>query len=198
MSVRKSAQDRRKEVLYATLDLAFEVGPDRLTTGMIAERLGLTQPALYKYFRNKDGIWQMVADSLCARIAHNITAAESSARDPETRLRQLVLDHLGLVQDHPALPRIMVMRDPSEAQSRSVSQIKAGVAGLHDAVTTAIRDMIAGGRFRSDLDADDAASLVFGILQGLALRLLLTRDVENILCNGERLLDLQLSLFASR
>lgn len=198
MSVRKSAQDRRKEVLHATLDLAFEAGPDRLTTGMIAERLGLTQPALYKYFSNKDGIWQTVADSLCERIALNITAAESSARDPETRLRQLVLDHLRLVQDHPALPQIMVMRDPSEAQRRSVSRIKAGVAGLQDAVTAAIRDMIAGGRFRSDLDADDAATLIFGILQGLALRLLLTHDAQNLLNDGERLLDLQMSLFAAR
>lgn len=198
MSERKSAQDRRKEVLHATLDLAFEAGPDRLTTGMIAERLGVTQPALYKYFTSKDGIWQTVADSLCARIAHNITAAVSSARDPDIRLRQLVLDHLRLVQDHPALPQIMVMRDPSEAQRRSVSQIKAGVAGLQDAVTAAIRDMIAGGRFRSDLDADDATTLILGILQGLALRLLLTHDAENLLNDGERLLDLQLSLFAAR
>lgn len=197
MSVRKSVQDRRRQVLHATLDLAFEVGPDRITTGMIAKRLGLTQPALYKYFRNKDGIWQTVADRLCERIAHNIKSAERNVQPPETRLRELVLDHLRLVQDHPALPQIMVMRDPSDAQRRSVMQIKARMAGLREAVTTTIRQAVASGRFRSDLDADDAATLIFGILQGLALRLLLTREAKNLVSDGERVLNLQLSLFAA-
>ncbi len=191
---RKRAEDRKAEILQAALDLAFEAGPDRLTTGMIADRLGLTQPAIYKHFRNKEDIWQAVADSLCDLIAANIARSRDTSMPSEGRLRQLVLGHLQLVRDNPALPQIMVMRDPSGAQSAPLTQIRASMSGFRDNMIDIIRQAQFTGRFRTDIGAPDGATLIFGIVQGLVLRLLLTRDPEILLREGERLLDLQFSL----
>lgn len=194
MKARKSGQDRKTEILQAALDLAFEAGPDRLTTGMIADRLGLTQPAIYKHFRSKEDIWQSVADSLCDLIAANIAKSRDASMTPERRLRQLVLGHLRLVRDNPALPQIMVMRDPTEAQSASLTQIRASMSKFRDNLIETIRQAQSVGRFRADIGASDGATLIFGIIQGLVLRLLLTRDPDILLKDGKRLLDLQLSL----
>lgn len=194
MKARKSGQDRKAEILQAALDLAFEAGPDRLTTGMIADRLGLTQPAIYKHFRNKEDIWQGVADSLCDLIAANIARSRDTSITPERRLRRLVLGHLRLVRDNPALPQIMVMRDPTEAQGASLAQIRASMSKFRDNLIEAIRQAQSAGHFRADIDASDGATLIFGTIQGLVLRVLLTRDPEIMLREGERLLDLQLSL----
>lgn len=194
MRARKPAEDRKAEIVQAALDLAFEAGPDRLTTGMIADRLGLTQPAIYKHFKNKEDIWQGVADSLCDLIVANIARSSDTSTTPEGRLRQLVLGHLRLVRDNPALPQIMVMRDPSEAQSASLTQIRAAMSGFRDNLIDTIRQAQSTGRFRADIGAADGATLIFGIIQGLVLRLLLTRDPEILLREGERLLDLQFSL----
>jgi AcrR family transcriptional regulator len=196
VSARKSARDRKAEILQAALDLAFETGPDRLTTGMIADRLGLTQPAIYKHFRNKEDIWQAVADRLCGLIAANITDTNELSLPPLDRVRRLVLGHLRLVRDHPALPEIMVMRDPTEAQSGSLSQIRESMSGFRDILIDAIQEAKSDDRFRKDISAKDGATLIIGIIQGLVLRLLLSRDPEILLREGERLLDLQLSLFA--
>lgn len=196
MSARKPAGDRKAEILQAALDLAFEAGPDRLTTGMIADRLGLTQPAIYKHFKNKEDIWRGVAGSLCDLIAANIARTRDTSMAPEGRLRQLVLDHLRLVRDHPALPQIMVMRNSSEDQSASLSQIRASMSGFRNVLIDTIRQAQSTGRFRADIGAEDIATLVFGIIQGLVLRLLLTRDPNIFLREGERLLDLQMSLLA--
>ena len=196
MSARKSARDRKAEILQAALDLAFETGPDRLTTGMIADRLGLTQPAIYKHFRNKEDIWQAVADRLCGLIAANIADTNELSLPPLGRVRRLVLGHLRLVRDHPALPEIMVMRDPTEAQSASLSQIRESMSGFRDILIDAIQEAKSDDRFRKDISAKDGATLIIGIIQALVLRLLLSRDPEILLREGERLLDLQLSLFA--
>ena len=196
MSVRKSGPDRKAEILQAALDLAFEKGPNRLTTGMIAARLGLTQPAIYKHFKNKEDIWQGVAESLCGQIAANIAETKGTVLTAQARLRQLVLGHLRLVLDHPALPEIMVMRDLSKAQSASLSQIQASMSGFRDVLVSTSREAQSNDRFRSDIGAEDSATLIFGIIQGLVLRLLLSRDPENLLRDGERLLDLQLSLLS--
>ena len=173
MRDRKPFRNRKAEMLQAALDLAFEAGPERLTTGMIADRLGLTQPAIYKHFRNKEDIWQGVADRLCGLIAANIAKNGKSSLVPERRLRQLVLGHLKVLRDNPALPQIMVMRDPSEQQSASLSQIRASMSGFRNVLIDTVRQAQSSGRFRSDIGAEDGATLVIGIIQGLVLRLLL-------------------------
>lgn len=198
MSARKPTKDRKAEILQVALDLAFENGPDRLTTGMIADRLGLTQPAIYKHFKNKDDIWQGLADKLCSLIADNIAETRDASLTGVACLRQLVLGHLFLVQNYPALPGIMVMRDLSKAQSASLLQIRASMSEFRDALLKAIQAAQSKGQFRSDISAEDGATLIFGIIQGLVLRLLLSRDPAILLKDGERLLDLQLSLLAER
>lgn len=54
------SQDRARAtyetILQATGELLPEVGIERLSTNMIAERAGLTPPALYRYFPNKYAI----------------------------------------------------------------------------------------------------------------------------------------------
>ena len=43
----------RDVILQAALSLLDEVGMDKLSTRLLAERLGVQQPALYWHFKNK-------------------------------------------------------------------------------------------------------------------------------------------------
>lgn len=196
MRTRKSAQDRKAEIELAALALAFEAGPDRVTTGMIADRLGLTQPAIYKHFPRKDDIWNAITKSLGAQVRANIADATARAATPVARLRLLVLGHLRLVHRTPALPQIMVTRDPNGQQSAARAEIQSAMTEYFQALTSAIVDGQGNASLRAETNAKDLATLVFGIIQSLVLRMLVTRDPAVLLEDSERLLDLQLSAFA--
>lgn len=195
--MRKSAQDRRAEIARATLVLAFEAGPQQVTTGMIADRLGLTQPAIYKHFPRKDDIWLAVADHLSTGIRENIAHASRNAGTPSERLFQLVLGHLKLVKENPALPEIMVMRAKKDQQGVLQSKMQHSMAAFRQAMANQILAARALGEFRDDIDVSDAVTLIFGVVQSLVLRLLVNRDLETFLADGERLLELQLATFAT-
>lgn len=196
MRVRKTATDRRAEIARAALDVAFHVGPGQVSTGMIADRLGLTQPAIYKHFPRKQDIWLAVADHLSALIALNIARAAAALVAPDVRLRMLVMDHLEVVRDNPALPDIMVMRDAREAQDELRSRMQANMAKLRSGLVDNVRAAVAQGIFREGLDPADAATLLLGIIQSLVLRMLMGRDPQILLQDGERLLTLQLAGFS--
>ncbi len=53
----KPRQERAKRtyeaILNSTAELLIEVGVERISTNLIAERAGITVPALYRYFPNK-------------------------------------------------------------------------------------------------------------------------------------------------
>jgi len=192
---RKSSPDRKAEILATTLDLAFEVGPDHVTTGRIAARLGLSQPAIYKHFPKKEDIWHAAARTLCARIRNNTRAGMDPAVPPLDNVRHLVLGHLRLVTDTPALPELMVTRDPTGALTDARRDIQAAVTGFRAALVDALTQARSAGHLRADLLAEDAAILVFGIIQSLVLRLIVTRNPAPLLDDGARLLALQLALF---
>jgi len=198
MRIRKSAEDRKAEIVQAALALAFEMGPEGVTTGMIADRLGLTQPAIYKHFPNKDDIWRSVTLNLSAQIVANISGAADQAVRPVEHLRLLVLGHLQLVHSAPALPEIMVARDPTGAQNAVRAEIQSRMTEFFNTLINTIVDAQDIGRLRADIEANDLATLIFGVIQSLVLRMLVTRNPEVLLADSERLLDLQLSAFAQQ
>lgn len=195
MKARRSSGDRKAEILAVTLDLAFEVGPGHVTTGMIAGRLGLTQPAIYKHFPRKEDIWRAATDTLCARISENARLGVSPCMAPSENLRNLVLRHLHLIAEFPALPEIMVTRDPTGGLAETRQRFQTEMAGYRAALAGCFNDLRAHGDLRTDLGIEDGVTLLLGIVQSLVLRLIVTRNSAPLVQEGERLLDLQLRLF---
>lgn len=187
--------DRRAEIIETALTLAFEAGPSRVTTVAIADRLGLTQPAIYRHFRSKAAMWEAINDRLGREMSDNIATVETSDAPVTERLRSLVLGQLALIRKNPALPEIMVARDPDSADAVVRATMQAQMARFHATLIALCREAQAKGTLKQGLTPQDAALLLMGILQSLALRLILSRDVSTILEDGARLLSLQLSAF---
>ena len=196
MRIRKSAQDRKREAVQAALQLAFKVGPAQVTTGMIATELGITQPAIYKHFPRKDDIWAAVAQHLSQRIAQNIARANEMQLKPDAYLKTLVLGHLQVIKENPALPEFMILRDTKDGHIILQDTIQAAMSAFRIALETNVKTAVKNGIFRATLDAKDATTLIFGVIQSLILRMMVTRNPDIITKDGERLLDLQLAGFS--
>ena len=53
------------------------------------------------------------------------------------------------------------------------------------------------GRLPAGVTVEDAVKLMFGLIQGLVLRLIVGRDIAVLESDGARLLDLQLALLGN-
>jgi AcrR family transcriptional regulator len=64
----KPQQERAKRtyeaILSASAELLVEVGVERISTNLVAERAGITVPALYRYFPNKYAVLNALGASL--------------------------------------------------------------------------------------------------------------------------------------
>lgn len=190
------AKDRKGEILDTALVLAFEGGPNRVTTVAIAERLGLTQPAIYRHFRSKADLWAAITNRLGAAVAENTARAEGADDTPLACLRDLVLGHLEIVRQTPALPEIMLARDPNNADAVVRVAMQSHMAGFQKSLLGFCATAQASGDLRADIDARDLSALIMGVLQSLILKLLLFRDTTALVEDGARLLDIQLAAFA--
>lgn len=197
MRVRKPAEERKSEIVEATLRLADKVGPDRLATGQVAEAVGLTQAALFRHFPKKQDLWEAVAARIGEKFQQRWLAIERGPADPLDRLRGIVAAQLKLIQSMPAIPAILFSRE-LHVENRGLRVIFAEFMKnfnlrIERLLAAAQRD----GRLRGDIEPRDAAFLVIGLVQGLVLRWSVSGRSFDLPTEGERLLSVQLMTFGA-
>jgi AcrR family transcriptional regulator len=87
---RRSAEDRRAELLAASRDLALREGLDNLTLRSVAEQLGVAGSLVSHYFPTVDGLLAEAFGSAAAAELNEIFAAVDSAETPLEGLRTLL------------------------------------------------------------------------------------------------------------
>lgn len=89
-SRRRARDEKREAVLRTAVQLFLEQGYHRATLNEVADRLNITKPALYNYFRSKEDIlfecWVMGQE----RVEDRITEIESADENGLATLRMLV------------------------------------------------------------------------------------------------------------
>ena len=68
--------DRKSEIIKATLELASEYGLAAVSMNQIAEKLGISKPALYKHFESREEIIKTMYSILREQAKQGITNGE--------------------------------------------------------------------------------------------------------------------------
>lgn len=193
MRIRKTAQERKLEIIVATLQLANEQGPARLSIESIARKVGLTQPGVLRHFSTKQNIWKAVAGHLIKIMLERWDKALSDNETAQGRLRAVVKVQLSLIQSVPAIPEIILSREMHSNNQILRNTFAQQLGRLHGIITDQISQTKG---LRKGLNTNDAAFLIIGMIQGLALRWIISGQAFNIVTEGERLLELLLSGFS--
>ena len=193
--IRRTAENRKAEIVAVTLRLADELGPDRLTTQAIADAVGFTQPAIFRHFPTKQALWQGVAELIDETMTEAWQAVLSGNPAPQDRLVALIQIQLRHIEENPAIPAILHSR---ELQAENVelrqrfNSLMMRFQGLLRAELTRARD---DGVIRIDLLPEDGAILLISLVQGMAIRWSLGNRGFSLVREGARLLEAQMNLF---
>lgn len=166
---RKSAAERRAEIVAAALALAAEIGLNNTTADAIARRIGVTQPAIFRHFPRKEAMWQAVLEWLEEQMGQVWRDALLHA-PAERRVEAVVAAHLGFVARFPAMP--LVLLSPELRRTCAAIDLGSGrlIGRFHATLAQAVADGQDAGRLDAGLAAADAAYMLLAVVQGTALR----------------------------
>ncbi|AMN47112.1 TetR family transcriptional regulator [Steroidobacter denitrificans] len=174
------ADERRAATVEAVVNLAAEQNPSDITTTAIAQRMGLTQGALFRHFPTKDAILQAVMSWVTERLLARVDKAAEGVASPIAALEAVFMTHIDFVSDHPGVPRMLF----GELQRPGETLPKRMVQTLIHHYGERLRRLLEAGKTRGELDAEldlDAAAVLFiGSIQGLVMQSLLDSDVARI------------------
>ncbi|MBV1734027.1 MAG: TetR family transcriptional regulator [Hydrogenophaga sp.] len=175
MSTKQPTQTRQAELVAAALALAAERSPAEVTTGALAQAVGITQGAVFRHFESKEAIWLAVIDFAHQELLARLHAA--AAGQPLAALRAVFMAHVDFVVEQPGVPRVIFQ----ELQHPEDTPLKARVRGLMQAYRTLLTGLLqraqAARLLAPGTDLQAAAVLFIGSVQGLVMQSLLSGQV---------------------
>jgi len=166
---RLPSDQRRLDIVQAVLELAGERGPDAITTQAIAERIGVTQGALFRHFPDKEAIWLAVFEWVRKALGAALDAAVAQAQSPLAKLERAFVAHVTFVAAHPGVPKALFHELQYPADSRVRMAVRAMVGGYRMRLAALFDAAKAAGELPPSLDAALAAVLFIGAVQGLVI-----------------------------
>lgn len=160
-SRRRARDEKREAVLRTAVHLFLEQGYRRATLNEVAERLNITKPALYNYFRSKEEILYECCALGQERVGEVITEINTGGGTGLTKLRKLIRAYAGVMTtDYGASLVRFDTRDLTDKNSRLVRAAKKSI-------DLTFRNFIAEGIADGSIIPCDAKLAAFAIAGSL-------------------------------
>jgi AcrR family transcriptional regulator len=155
----------RRRSLDAALAVLQADGLEGLTTRAVAERAGLTQPALYRHFRDKDELVREVLREVQALFRDRLVEA-LSVEGADTRLRAALDAFRAFAVDRPHLFDALFVRPPSGRETPAETAARPGT--IFRLLVDRVVECMHAGELRDD-DPVSVALTLAAHAQGLVL-----------------------------
>jgi AcrR family transcriptional regulator len=167
---------QRRRILGAAEELFDIRGIDRVPIADIVAAAGIRASTFYEYFSNKDEIvWALVEEAMLQSSARVLGATKTATGPALARITALLEAFGDELVDHPQGVRLLAQFDAMYACDWSAERLLALedrlFPGRFEPLSNLIREGIADGSLRSDLDPDLTLHSVLNAVVGAQRRL---------------------------
>jgi AcrR family transcriptional regulator len=176
---RGSGHERLGEILAAARELFLEHGFENVSTRKIAEKVGISQAALFAYYRSKDDILGQLIRDAFQDLDAALAEVDRTASDHRDWLRRCVAGYVAFGLDHPDAYRLAFMvikayRKPYNAdQSEPPGEGTRVGLPIFQRLVDKVAEAMAAGVVRGDLGtARLVAQALWASIHGLVAALI--------------------------
>ncbi len=154
--------NNKKIIFREAARLFSEKGYERTSMRAIAEAAGVSKPAIYYYFPNKDALFEEMLAAAHEQFQTAIEKIQNLTLGPAEKLIELAVSRFAIYQEYPELSKFL----SDMAVWNIKKKIMANFIKKHQGVQTIVNEIIAEGTevglFRSGIDPAIAAAMFLG------------------------------------
>lgn len=169
-------QGLHDEIVRVSIQLGSELGEDGLTMRAIAARLGVSATALYQHFGSKAAILREIR-CLGVRTLMEAQKPAFEESDPFERIAVLARRYVDFALANPWLYKVLFYEEEIDWSDLDEEEREQVMAPLRQ-TRVAFQAGVEAGVFRTDLDLDSTALVLWASLHGLASLLINGRISE--------------------
>lgn len=161
---RRTPDLRISEIVATTRLIILEKGYEGVLTTEVAQRCGISEATIFKYFPTKRDLLRTVTEQWFGEVLDQIEGTDNRALPIAARLRQVIWESLSIIRHERALSRYILMElraDPSY-KSMHVYQLNRRYTSR---VISVLKDAVQSGEFRADISLAVIRNMIFGSIE---------------------------------
>ncbi len=151
--------ERRIQILQALATMLEEPGTERVTTALLAARIGVSEAALYRHFASKAQMFEGLIEFIEQSVFTLVNQIQTREEDGQAQARRIVAMVLQFAEKNPGMTRVMA----GDALVFENQRLQERINQLFDKLEASLRQ---GLKEAGDLDAKLRASVATAFVQG--------------------------------
>ncbi len=177
---RQNTGVRQEQIKRAVLDIIEKEGLARLSTRRLAERVGISEAAIFRHFRTKQDIILGIMQDVKNGMVGAMRAAAQQDKPADKRLFELMCAQVKYILANRGMNILLFSEAAHANDSVLKKELRAILASQKELVVKVIKDGIEEGLWRDLMNAEDAATVYMGIPISLNIELVLNRKGVNV------------------
>ena len=165
---RQSTSERQHQIIEATQSLITSKGMEFVTIDAIAEKVGLTEGAIYKHFRSKRAILTLLIDSIEQNLMETLVNSKQVDDSSLDHLGRILVAHLNDVEDRRAVSFIIISQAIAFDGIFMSDRVSLMLNNYLDFIKNVVDEGIKDRSIRADIDTGAAANTFLGMIQIVA------------------------------
>ncbi len=175
-----TAAERKELTIETVVELAAEQNPAEITTTAIAQRMGLTQGALFRHFSSKEMLLEATIQCVSQRFLVSVDRSAAKAGCPLAALEAMFMAHTSFVARHPGVPRLLFGELQRPGKTLIKSMVETLLQEYSQRLQLHLQQGIEQGVFYPQLNTQAAASLYIGSIQALVIQATVSGEAQLI------------------
>lgn len=173
---RQTTEIRQEQIKKAVLDIIFKDGLNQLSTRNLANRVGITEGAIFRHFKSKRDIMLGIMQDVKTDLIGEMRKIALGAEESENKLFAFLCWHVKYLIDNKGITILLF----SEAAHMNDKELKDNLheilAEQKSLFSKIIRDGMTEGLWNKKLAVDDIATIYMGIPITLNIEMILNKD----------------------
>ncbi len=164
----RKRDSRKEQIIAAALKIISEEGVANLTMMKIAQKIGISDAALYRHFENKHEIMRGLIETMGRSLMANISAAVADSDDPIAKLKKILALHLAYLEKNRGIPRLIFSEAVHQNDPVLRQTLWEMINNYLDLIRGILRRAKAEGRVKEDINIEASALGFLGLVQATA------------------------------
>lgn len=176
---------RQIEIINAATELINIGGIQNLTTKALAEKMGFTEPAIYRHFNNKTDILSSVLNYYGMRLKQKMNEISQFQVGGLGKLKLIIKFQFEHFSKHPAIVMVIFAETSFQYEEKLSNAVRNILTTKRERVVYIIEQGQKDGSIRSDISASQLALVFMGSMRFTILNWRLNSYMMNLNREGE-------------
>jgi len=162
-------KSRKEQIINSALEIISEEGVKNLTMKRIANRIGISDAALYRHFKNKQELMLVMIETMGRNLITRINLVVGDLDNPVDKLENILHIHLTHLEKNKGIPRLIFSEEIHQNDPilrNSVLKIVNNYLNLLQNILLQAKET---GQVKEAIDIEATSMAILGLVQATAL-----------------------------